>query len=214
MVILALEIYLITSYIGFWRNHIMELQYQSMLDEVLKEFPKLSDVEITDITDHNLLWYLSEYIQAGYVRFQTNRKELYRLSILLEDYAAKHNVPLLATFETSERYKYVEKRYMELVKDIPKVWIIGNFNNPSLAPQPPKNSEVISCDGTNLTEIWMVLTKGEKGPFGLIAEDMGDGIYRGFFSISPSVIGKAIESTEKSLKVKIDFDKNYGMDDD
>ena len=185
-----------------------------MLDEVLKEFPKLSDVEITDITDHNLLWHLSEYIQAGYVRFQTDRKELYRLSILLENYAAKHNVPLLATFETSERYKYVEKRYMELVKDIPKVWIIGNFNNPSLAPQPPKNSEVISCDGTNLTEIWMVLTKGEKGPFGLIAEDMGDGIYRGFFSISPSIIAKAIESTEKSLKVKIDFDKKYGMDDD
>jgi hypothetical protein len=185
-----------------------------MLDEVLKQFPKLSDVEITDITDHNLLWHLSEYIQAGYVRFETGRKELYRLSILLENYSVKHKVPLLATFETSERYKYVESRYMELVKDIPKVWIIGNFLNPSLAPQPPRNAEVISCDGTNLSEIWMVLTKGENGPFGLIAENMGDGMYRGFFSISPSVIRKAIESTEKSLKIKIDFDKNYGKDDD
>jgi hypothetical protein len=192
----------------------MELQYQSMLDQVLKQFPKLSDVEITDITDHNLLWHLSEYIQAGYVRFETGRKELYRLSILLENYSVKHKVPLLATFETSERYKYVESRYMELVKDIPKVWIIGNFLNPSLAPQPPRNAEVISCDGTNLSEIWMVLTKGENGPFGLIAENMGDGMYRGFFSISPSVIRKAIESTEKSLKIKIDFDKNYGKDDD
>jgi hypothetical protein len=185
-----------------------------MLDEVLKQFPKLSEVEITDITDHNLLWHLSEYIEAGYVRFETGRKELYRLSILLENYAVKHKVPLLATFETSERYKYVESRYMELVKGIPKVWIIGNFLNPSLAPQPPRNAEVISCDGTNLAEIWMVLTKGENGPFGLIAENMGDGMYRGFFSISPPVIRKAIESTEKSLKIKIDFDKKYGKDDD
>ena len=192
----------------------MELQYQSMMDEVLNEFPKLADVEITDITDHNQLWYLSEYIKAGYVRFETGRKELYRLSILLENYAAKHKAPLLATFETSKRYKYVEDRYMELVEDIPKVWIIGNFNNPSLAPQPPKNAEVISCDGTNLSEIWMVLTKGENGPFGLVAEDMGDGIYRGFFSISPSIIRKAIESTERSLKVRIDFDKSYEMDND
>ena len=72
----------------------MELQYQSMMDEILNEFPKLKDVEVTDITDHNLLWYLSEYIKAGYVRFETGRKELYRLSILLENYAVKYKVPL------------------------------------------------------------------------------------------------------------------------
>ena len=192
----------------------MELQYQSMMDEILNEFPKLKDVEVTDITDHNLLWYLSEYINAGHVRFETGRKELYRLSILLENYAAKHKAPLLASFETSKRYKYVEDRYMELVEDIPKVWIIGNFNNPSLAPQPPKNTEVISCDGTNLSEIWMVLTKGENGPFGLIAEDIGNGIYRGFFSISPSIMGKAVKSIERSLKIRIDFDISYGMEND
>ncbi|AJM92406.1 hypothetical protein NPIRD3C_1194 [Nitrosopumilus piranensis] len=184
----------------------MKLEYKSMIDELFSEFPKLLDVKITDITDHNVLWYLRDYINSGYVRFEAGRKELYRLSILIENYAAKYKVPLLATFETSKRYKYVEDRYMELVKDIPKVWIIGNFNNPSLAPQPPKNAEVISCDGTNLTEIWMVLTKGDKGPFGLVAEDIGDGMFRGFFSISPTIINKAIEITEKSLKTKIDFD--------
>ena len=185
-----------------------------MMDEILNEFPKLAEVKVTDITDHNLLWYLSEYINAGHVRFETGRKELYRLSILLENYAVKHKAPLLASFETAKRYKYVEDRYIELVEDIPKVWIIGNFNNPSLAPQPPKNTEVISCDGTNLSEIWMVLTKGENGPFGLIAEDIGNGIYRGFFSISPSIMGKAVKSIERSLKIQIDFDKSYGMEND
>ena len=187
----------------------MTLVYKSMMEEVLNQFPKLQEIEITDITDHNILWTLSEYIDAGYVHFKTGRKELYRLSILLENYAAKYNVPLLATFETEKRYRYVEERYMELLEKIPKAWIIGDFKNSLLAPQPPKNTEVISCDGTNLVDIWMVVTKGEKGVFGLVAEDIGDGMYRGFFSTSPSIIGKAIESTEKSLKTSIDLNKSY-----
>lgn len=186
----------------------METKYQSLIEEIYNEFPKLKEVEITDVTDHNLLWHLSEYITAGHVKFETGRKELYRLSILLENFAAKEDVPLLATFETDKRYKYVEDRYLELLKKIPKAWIIGNFNNPSLAPQPPKNAEVISCDGTNLINTWIVITKGEKGPFGLIAENIGGGIYRGFFSISPMIVGKVIESIEKSLKIKIDLNNS------
>ena len=192
----------------------MQKTYDSMMDEILAEFPKLREVKNTDITDHNLLWYLSEYIKAGHVNFETDRKELYRLSILIENYAAKYNVPLLATFETSKRYKYVEERYQELLEKIPKAWIIGNFNNPSLAPQPPKNTEVLSCDGTNLETMWMVITKGQKGLFGLVAENIGDGMYRGFFSISPTIIGKSIKCIENSLKTNINLEKKYGEENE
>ena len=175
------------------------------MDDIWSQFPGLSERKITDITDHNLLWRLSEYIQAGYVNFKTGRKELYRLSILLENYAVKYKVPLLATFETEKRYKYVEDKYVDILKALPKAWIVGNFNNPFLAPPPPKSTEVISCDGTNISNMWIVLTKGEIGPFGLVAENIGDGQYRGFFTISPDVMKKVIEEISTSLKVSIDF---------
>lgn len=165
----------------------------------------MSEKEITDITDHNLLWTLEEYIKAGYVNFKTDRKELYRLSILLENFAVKNNSPLLATFETEKRYKYVEDRYIEILQKIPKSWIIGNFNNPFLAKQPPKNAQVVSCDGTNISDMWIVVTKNSTGPFGLLAENMGDGQYRGFFSISPPLIQKAIEKISKSLRISIEI---------
>jgi hypothetical protein len=107
------------------------------MEETLNHFPKLENVKSTDLTDHNILWSLEEYIDAGHVNFTEGRKELYRLSILLENYAVKNNSPLLATFENDERYKYVEDRYTEILSKIPKAWVIGNFNNELLAPQPP-----------------------------------------------------------------------------
>ena len=183
----------------------MAQTYQSFLQGIWNQFPGLSEQEITDITDHNILWKLSEYIKAGYVNFKTGRKELYRLSILLENYAVKYNVPLFATFETEKRYKYVEDRYVEILEKIPKAWIIGNFNNPFLAPKSPKSAEVISCDGTNISDMWIVLTKGEKGPFGLVAENMGDGQYKGFFTISPDVMKKVVQEISNSLKISIKF---------
>lgn len=185
----------------------MNQKYKSFIDDVWSNFPSLYKAELTDLTDHNKLWKLTEYIDAGHVNFEEGRKELYRLSILLENYAVKHNAPLLATFETDERYKYVEDRYTEVLSKVPKAWIIGNFNNPLLAPQPPRSTEVISCDGTNISDMWIVVTKGPKGPFGLVAEDIGDGQYRGFFSYSPTVIGKVIEVISESLKTTIDFSK-------
>ena len=57
--------------------------------------------------------------------------------------------------------------------------------------------------------MWIVVTKRDTGPFGLIAEEIGDGQFRGFFSISPMVIGNAIKSISEQLKVSIDFSKNY-----
>lgn len=183
----------------------MTSEYGSFLEELWSEFTGLSEKEITDITDHNILWTLDEYIKAGYVNFKTGRKELYRLSILLENFAVKNNVPLFATFETEKRYKYVEDRYLEILEKIPKAWIIGNFNNPFLAKQPPKNSEVISCDGTNISDMWIVITKNSMGPFGLVAENIGDGQYRGFFSISPPLMKKVVENISKSLKISVDL---------
>ena len=177
------------------------------MDEIWSQFSGLSDRKLTDLTDHNILWSLDDYVKAGYVNFKTGTKELYRLSILLENYAVKHNVPLLATFETEKRYKYVEDRYVEILKKVPKAWIIGDFKNSLLAPQPPKTTEVVSCDGTNISDMWIVVTNGPEGPFGLVAEDIGDRMYRGFFSISPIVIGKAIQTINEALRIKIDLSK-------
>ena len=187
----------------------MSQSYNSFLAEIYSEFPALTKTKETDVTDHNILWTLEEWMNVGHVRFTTSRKELYRISILLENYAVNHNAPLLATFETEKRFKYVEDRYIEMLKGIPKAWIIGNFNNPFLQPQPPKGAEVISCDGTNISDMWIVVTKGLNGPFGLVAEEMGDNQFSGFFSTSPQVIQKAINIINQDLRSEIDFDLNH-----
>ena len=185
----------------------MKYTYQSFMDEIWSQFPGLSDKALTDLTDHNILWSLDEYVKAGYVNFKTGPKELYRLSILLENYAVKHNSPLLATFEVEKRYKYVEDRYAEILNKVPKAWIIGDFKNSFLAPQPHQTVEVVSCDGTNIADMWIVVTRGPEGPFGLVAEDIGDRMYRGFFSISPLVIGKTIQTINEALRININLSK-------
>ncbi|MDC0638226.1 hypothetical protein OAP30_02130 [Nitrosopumilus sp.] len=177
--------------------------FVSFLDDIWEKFPTFAEKENTDLTNHNLLWSLDEYRKANYVNFKTGKKELYRLSILLENYAEKHDTPLLATFETEARYKYVEKRYLEILSKISKAWIIGNFINPDLAPHPPASAEVISCDGTNISPMWIVLTKGENGPFGLVAEDIGDKEYRGFFTSNSNILDKVIDDINEQLKIKI-----------
>ena len=109
----------------------------------------------------------------------------------------------MATFETEARYKYVEERYREILDKISKAWIIGNFNNPELAPHPPSSAEVVSCDGTNISPMWIVMTKGDNGPFGLVAEDIGDDQYRGFFTSNSDIITSVIEDIQEQLKIKI-----------
>jgi len=183
----------------------MSSHFVNFIDDIWNKFSKFAQVKNTDLTDHNILWTLEEYQKATYVNFRTGKKELYRLSILLENYAVKHNSPLLATFETEARYKYVEERYREILTKISKAWIIGNFNNPDLAPHPPASAEVISCDGTNISPMWIVVTKGEKGPFGLVAEEMGDGDYRGFFTTNLDIMSSVIENINEQLKIKIEI---------
>ena len=131
----------------------MKDTYKSFMDEIWSQFPGLSDQKLTDLTDHNILWSLDEYVKAGYVNFKTGTKELYRLSILLENYAVKQHEPLLSTFEVEKRYRYVEDRYVEILKKVPRAWVIGDFKNSLLAPQPPKTTEVVSCDGTNISDM-------------------------------------------------------------
>ena len=177
--------------------------YVSFMDDIWTKFPTFAEKELTDLTNHNLLWTLDEYRKANYVNFKTGKKELYRLSILIENYAEKHDTPLLATFETEARYKYVEDRYLEILSKISKAWIIGNFINPELAPHPPATAEVISCDGTNISPMWIVLTKGENGPFGLVAEDIGDHEYRGFFTSNTNILSNVIDDFNEQLKIKI-----------
>ena len=181
----------------------MSSKYASFMDELQSHFPRLSEGKLTDISDYNVLWSLDEYISAGHVSFNTDRKELYRLSILIESYAARNNMPLLATFETEKRYKYVEDRYVDLLEKIPKAWIVANFDNPYLAPKTSENAQVISCDGTSISDMWIVATKGKNGPFGLVAEDIGDGMYRGFFTISPQIMQKSIDLINQMLRVDI-----------
>lgn len=186
----------------------MSLRYKSFVEEVWSNYPSLRDVKNTDITNYNYFWTLKQHIDAGYLNFEASRKHLYRLSVLIENYAVRHNAPLLATFETEKRYKYVGDRYRELLQKIPKAWIIGDFKNSYLAPNPPPSAEVISCDGTNIANMWIVLTRGEKGPFGLVAENIGDGMFRGFFAISPTVIGTVVQSISEQLKTPIDLSKH------
>ena len=181
----------------------MQAKYQSFMGEIQSHFPSLSAGKLTDISDYNVLWSLDEYLDAGHVKFNTNRKELYRLSILIENYAARNKEPLLATFETEKRYKYVEDRYVELLEKIPNAWIVGNFDNPYLAPNTSKNAEIISCDGTSISDMWIVATNGKNGPFGLVAEEIDDGLYRGFFTASPQIMKKTIDLINQALRVNI-----------
>ena len=97
----------------------------------------------------------------------------------------------------------MEERYLEILSKISKAWIIGNFINPELAPHPPQSAEVVSCDGTNISPMWIVATRGEKGAFGLIAEDLGDREYRGFFTSNTNIMKAVIDDINEQLKIKI-----------
>ena len=138
------------------------------------------------------------------------RTDLYRVSNLIEDHAQRAYEPLVATFETEHLYKYIEKRYIELMKNIPKTWIIGGFDNPFFAPEtPPDKAEILTCAGTNLQDMWIVISKGTEGLFGLVAEDIG-GVqkgdhFRGFFTSKADVIQRVIEKINQSMMTHIDF---------
>mgnify|MGYP003325013661 CR=1 FL=1 len=81
-----------------------------------------------NITVDSGLSTLDDFTKANFVNFEAKREDLYRLSMDIEAYAVKNYDPLLATFETEALYKYVQKRYTEILKKIPHAWVIGGFD--------------------------------------------------------------------------------------
>ena len=181
------------------------------LENIYSQFSELEKKHLTDITDQSVFTTLQDFIKAECVHFdKVKRTDLYRLSMLIEKHAQEAYEPLIATFETEHLYKYVEKRYLEILKNIPKAWIIGGFDNPFFAPKtPPEKAEILTCAGTNLQDMWIVISKGPDGLFGLVAEDLG-GVekgdwFRGFFTTQEKVIQKVIDDINETMMTHIDF---------
>lgn len=182
------------------------------LDPILSEFPDLQKQALVDITDDNKFKTLDDYNKEDLINFDNvKRLDLYKLSMLIEKHAQNANEPLIAVFETEHLYKYVEKRYIKILENVPKAWIIGGFDNPFFAPQtPPEKAEILTCAGTNLQDTWIVISRGPNGLFGLVAEDIngvekGDH-FRGFYTTRSNVIEKVIQEINKSMMTNIDFD--------
>ena len=180
----------------------MENVYSGFVGHVWEEFPQLAEW-------HNLdnatlpIWKLDQFIEAGYHNFLAERKPLYNLSKLIEKYAEDNHEPLLATFEKIARFGFVKKRYQKMVKNLPKVWIVADFDKSIIASDElSSNSEFLNCHDTDLVNVWTVITRGPYGPFGLIAEEFEDGKFRGFFTLNPNVCRYAVKVMGKTLGVK------------
>ncbi|WP_299293680.1 hypothetical protein [Nitrosopumilus sp.] len=171
------------------------------MNQVWEEFPQLE--EWHNLDNSNLpKWKLEQFIDAGYHNFVAERKPLYNLSKMIEKYAQEHNEPLLATFEKIARFSFVKKRYQVMAKEIPKLWIVADYDksipNKELIP----NAKFLSCKNTNLANVWTVITRGPYGPFGLIAEEFEDGKFRGFFTLNSNVCRYALQVMGKTLGTK------------
>ena len=184
---------------------------KKFLETIANDFPEIQKNELTNITDPSVFNSLQDYINADLVSFdKVKRIDLYRLSLLIEKHAQDAYEPLLATFETEHLYKYVENHYLKILKNIPKAWIIGGFDNPFFAPKtPPNKAELLTCAGTNLQNMWIVISRGPDGLFGLVAEDIG-GVekgdwFRGFFTSRTEIIRNVIAKINATMMTDIDF---------
>ncbi len=188
----------------------MAKEYESFLDELKTICPELPEGDVKNITNDSSLSTLEDFTKAKFVNYNAKRKDLYKLSMDIEAYAVKNYVPLLATFETENLYKYVQKRYTDILKKIPHAWVIGGFDDPFLIPPEtvPQTAEILSCLDTNIEKMWIVVTKGPDGPYGLVAEDLGDGNFRGFFTMDHKIIEKVISIINKTMRIEISFNKN------
>ena len=185
----------------------MTLKYDSFVGELWSKYPALASRQGTPESDL-LVSEFQDFVKAGYLNFKAGKKSLYRISRMLERQALKNSAPLLAAFEREGLYKYAQKRYEEMVQRLPKAWIIGDFNNPHLAQNLPPTATVVSCVGTNLVYVWAVITRGPVGPMGLVAEELPNGDFKGFFTISPPLIRYTISKISESLGVSIDIEKD------
>ena len=180
----------------------MTKHYEGFVGSVWNEFPQLAEWHDDD---PKLLqkWSLDKFIEAGYHNFHAERKQLYHISKLIENYARDNGQPLLATFETIARYKFVERRYQKLIDKIPKIWVVADYGKTTLTT-PPK-IEIINCKNTPLVDVWSVITRGPYGTFGLIAEEYEDGKFRGFFTLNQNVCQLAVNNMGKILGKKFNI---------
>lgn len=179
------------------------------IEKIFTSFPKEQAIKPADEKVFTQ-WNYQDFQNAKYINIFADRSDLYALSIMIENYAAKHSRPLVAAFENESRFKYVEDRYMKLMKSLPKVWIVGNFDNPYLGQHIPAHATVISCVGTDLSNIWIVATRDENGPIGLVAEEIGDKKFTGFFSTNHEIVKYAVDLMAYELKTEINLmDKEW-----
>ena len=184
----------------------MGLINDSLVETVFNKFPEKKDIPKQG-EDIFTRWNFQDFQDGGYLNFTADRSDLFALSIIIENYASKHNSPLLASFESEKRYDFVKDRYMKMMKRLPRTWIIGDFNNPHLAQTLPETVQVLSCVGTPLATVWAVVTRGPDGPIGLIAEEYGIGKFRGFFSVLPDILQVALDAMGDVLVTTFDFNK-------
>ena len=184
----------------------MGLINDSLVETVFNKFPEKKDIPKQG-EDIFTRWNFQDFQDGGYLNFTADRSDLFALSIMIENYASKHNSPLLASFESEKRYEFVKDRYMKMMKRLPRTWIIGDFNNPHLAQTLPETVKVLSCVGTPLSKVWAVVKRGPDGPIGLIAEEYGIGKFRGFFSVLPDILQVALDAMGDVLVTTFDFNK-------
>ena len=185
----------------------MTLINDSLIETVFTKFEKFRSIpdEGEDIFTH---WNFQDFQDKQYLNFTVDTSDLYALSIMIENYAVKHRAPLLAAFEEEGRFKYVEDRYVKIMRKVPKTWVIGNFNNPFLAQNLPQSVSVVSCIGTPLKTVWAVITRNSNGPIGLVAEEIGDKKFRGFFSTKPEIVKHAVDIMGDVLVTEFDLMKD------
>ena len=91
----------------------MVLNGGSLVETVLAKFPEKKKVpdQGDDIFSN---WNFQDFQDSGYLNFRADRADLFALSIMVENYASKHKAPLLASFETDNRWKSVSYTHLTL----------------------------------------------------------------------------------------------------
>ncbi|MDH3277007.1 MAG: hypothetical protein OEM21_02795 [Nitrosopumilus sp.] len=177
----------------------MNSPYSGFVGQVWDEFPQLAEWHNLDNTKLPM-WNLDKFVEAGYHNFLAERKPLYNLSKLIEKYAVQNSEPILASFEEIARYKFVESRYQKMIEKIPKIWVIADFGKAELKTS--SKIQLHDCKNTDLVNVWTVITRGPYGPFGLIAEEIGEGNFRGFFTLNSNVCRYALKIMGNLLGTK------------
>ena len=140
-------------------KQIMGLTNDSLIDTVFEKFPEKKNVEEQG-DDIFVNWNFQDFQDGGYLNFKADRSDLFALSIMIENYASKHTVPLLASFETDKRYEFVKDRYLKMMKntlDAEESCYDNSWDENKPIPNP---CEPISCDEDSCS----VTKKDEKRP--------------------------------------------------